>query len=190
MQGLKVFIALLLSWLVLLGASIWHGGTQNRVKPADCIIVLGAAVQNTQPSPVFAERIRHAVTLYQQGFSQHIIFTGGIGDGQILAESVAAQQFAQGLGVAAQAIYREENSHTTQQNLVEAAAIMRRQGWQSAIIVSDPLHLKRAAWMAKDVGITAVTSPTPTTMYRSLGAKLTFLAREIYFLHYYAITGK
>lgn len=190
MKWLRIFLASLLLWLVLLGASIWHDGTQNHATQADCIIVLGAAVQNTHPSPVLAERVRHAVTLYQQGFSQHIIFTGGIGEGKTHAESVVARQFARDLGVADHAILGETRSRTTQQNLVEAAQIMRQQGWYSAILVSDPLHLKRAAWMAKDVGIDAVVSPTPTTMYRSWGAKLAFLVREMYFLHYYAITGK
>ncbi|MBK1833919.1 hypothetical protein JIN78_07600 [Roseibacillus ishigakijimensis] len=66
---------------------------------------------------------------------------------------------------------------------------MNAAGLKSAIIVSDPLHLKRASLMAKDLGIRSVTSPTPTSRYRSLKTKLPFLQREIYFYHHYAITG-
>lgn len=53
--------------------------------------------------------------------------------------------------------------------------------YSSAIIVSDPLHMKRAMLMAKDCGIEAYSSPTPTTRYRTLRSKLPFLAREEFF---------
>ena len=57
----------------------------------------------------------------------------------------------------------------------------------TAIIVSDPLHMKRAMAMAKDYGITAFSSPTPTTMYRRLKTKVPFLFRETFFYIGYAI---
>ncbi|QQZ28118.1 YdcF family protein [Thiothrix subterranea] len=176
-------------WLIAVSSNIWHYGTQDNAAPADCIIVLGAAVQGNEPTPVFAERIRHAVNLYQHGLAAKLIFTGGTGAGDSHAESSVARIFAQRLGIPATAIYSEANSHTTQQNLAEAAALMRQHSLHSAMVVSDPLHLKRAMWMAHDVGIAAVSSPTPTSMYRSLATQLPFLAREVYFIHHYALTG-
>ena len=53
--------------------------------------------------------------------------------------------------------------------------------------MSDPLHMKRAMLMCEDYGITAYSSPTPTSMYRSLKTKLTFLLREEYFYIGYRI---
>ena len=61
---------------------------------------------------------------------------------------------------------------------------------RTAILVSDPLHLRRAMWMAHDLGLSAVTSPTPTTRYRSWRARFRFLGRELYYWHYYLFTGK
>jgi uncharacterized SAM-binding protein YcdF (DUF218 family) len=55
--------------------------------------------------------------------------------------------------------------------------------------VSDPLHMKRAMMMADDLDIAAVSSPTPTSRYRSLKTKLGFLLRELYFIHHYSATG-
>jgi uncharacterized SAM-binding protein YcdF (DUF218 family) len=91
--------------------------------------------------------------------------------------------------VSANDIYIEEKSRTTQQNIAEAAALMKVHNLKSAIIVSDPLHMKRAMMMADDLGIEAVSSPTPTTRYRSLRTKLGFLLRELYFVHHYVLTG-
>jgi len=185
----KWLLGLLFGWLLALSLSIWHFSTLDQAQPADCIIVLGAAVKYNQPSPVFAERIHHAVALYQQGFANKLIFTGGIGQGKFHSESSVARQFALELGIPIAAIYIEENSHTTQQNLAEAAKLMQQHALKTAILVSDPLHMKRAMWMAQDHKLTAVSSPTPSSRYRSGSARLAFLGRELYFMHYYFFTG-
>ena len=85
--------------------------------------------------------------------------------------------------------YTESRSRTTQQNLAEAKLLMDAHGLRSAILVSDPLHMRRAMWMARELGIAAVSSPTPTTRYRSLKTKLRFLRHELYYWHHYAFSG-
>lgn len=182
-------LLILTVWLGSVGISIWRFGTLNQATQANCIIVLGAAIQGHSPSPVFAERIRHGVNLYQAGLAPKIIFTGGFGEGQTYSESLVAAMFAEDLGVPADDLLMETRSRTTRQNLVEATAIMKQQGWDSAIIVSDPLHMKRATTMASDLGLEASSSPTPTSRYRSLKTQLGFLMREIYFFHHYLVTG-
>lgn len=57
-----------------------------------------------------------------------------------------------------------------------------------ALIVSDPLHMKRAMLYAKDFGITAYSSPTPTTLYRSRKTKASFLMREVFYYSGYRLT--
>lgn len=58
---------------------------------------------------------------------------------------------------------------------------MEQNGYDTAIIVSDPLHMKRALLLARDAGIKGYSSPTPTTRYQSLKTKMPFLAREVFF---------
>jgi uncharacterized SAM-binding protein YcdF (DUF218 family) len=58
------------------------------------------------------------------------------------------------------------------------------------LLVSDPLHLPRALRMARDVGIDAQPSPTPTSRYRSWWARSSFLLRESFFLSGYWLTGR
>jgi len=176
-------------WLVVVGAVIWNFGDEDNAENSDCIIVLGAAAYGDKPSPVFEERIKHAIALFQKGGAPIIIFTGGRGEGASHAESEVGASYAVAKGVNRAAISIEKRSRTTNQNLMEAKNLMDTAGMKSAIIVSDPLHLKRASMMADDIGILAVTSPTPTTRYRSLRTKLGFLVREIYFCHHYAVTG-
>jgi uncharacterized SAM-binding protein YcdF (DUF218 family) len=131
-------------WCVMIALSIWLYGDRDDAAKADCIIVLGAALQEQDPSPVFAERIRHVIDLYDTGYASKIIFTGGFGEGQKVSESSVGRSVATQRGVPANDIHTEEKSRTTRQNLSEAAMIMKTHNLKSAIIVSDPLHMKRA----------------------------------------------
>src|SRR5512145_3274078 len=154
---------------------------------ADAAIVLGAAVWNGAPSPVFEERIHHTIDLYKTGQVNSIIFTGGVGEGDQLAESVSAKEYAIGQGVAEKDIYCETWSTITYENLQGALEIVEAQKMKSVLLVSDPLHMKRAMMMAKDLGLNAYPSPTPTSRYRGLRTQLGFLLREVYFYGVYII---
>ena len=189
LKTLGVLILLPLVWLLALSAAIWSYGARNQAEKADCAIVLGAAVYGDRPSPVFEERIRHGIALYQTGLVAKIIFTGGCGTGAEHAESEVAAAYAARAGVPAADLLTERRSRTTQQNLAEAKLLMDAHGLRTAILVSDPLHMRRAMWMAGDLGIAAVSSPTPTTRYRSLKTKLEFLRHELYYWHHYAFSG-
>ena len=81
-------------------------------------------------------------------------------------------------GIPQSDIFIEEESHITEENIANAKIIMDDNSFETAIIVSDPLHMKRAMLFAKDVGINAYSSPTPSTMYTSFESKLDFLLRE------------
>ena len=80
-----------------------------------------------------------------------------------------------------EAIFKEEDSTITAENLENAGQVMREQGFSTALVVSDPLHMKRAMLYAHDLGMTAYSSPTPTSLYRSWKTKLPFLMREEFF---------
>ncbi len=182
-------LLLVLLWLPTPALLIWWHGSSDQARPSDCAIVLGAAAYHTRPSPVLQERIRHAIALYQRGTVRYLVFTGGYGTGAEHAEASVARDYAIRHGVPAEAILIETRSRTTHENLIEARRVMIEQGLGSAIIVSDPFHLKRAAMIAADLDLDAVTSPTPTTRFQSWQARLRFLARETYFYHRYLYTG-
>jgi uncharacterized SAM-binding protein YcdF (DUF218 family) len=155
--------------------------------PADVAIVLGAAVWDGHPSPVFEERIRHAINLYEGKSVQVIIFTGGVGEGDQVAESEVAKEYAILHGVAVEHIFCETSSKITYENLREAKGILGQQGLTTALIVSDPLHMRRAMTIARDLGIDAYPSPTRTSRYKTWKSKLRFLLRETYFYATYLL---
>ncbi len=177
----------LLTWIIFSTYSIASYGNYSYEKPADGIIVLGAAVFGTQPSPVFRERINHAIELYQNDYAPMIIFTGAKGEGQQIAEAEVAKQYAEKQGIPSDKILIETSSKTTEQNLYYAKQLTIERGVKSVIIVSDPLHMKRAMIIAKDMGFEAYSSPTPTTKYESWQTQSEFLFREVYYYQRYLL---
>ncbi|KYC36794.1 protein sanA-like protein [Scytonema hofmannii PCC 7110] len=167
--------------------SIYFYGNPNNVVKADAAIVLGAAVWGEQPSPVFRERISHAINLYKRGTVRTIIFTGGVGAEKAVAEAIVGKRYAMERGVKEADILIETESHTTHQNLKNAQEVAAKKKLRKFLIVSDPLHLKRAVLMAQDMGIDAYPSPTPTTRYRSFKSQFEFLMRETYFYFVYLV---
>ncbi len=188
---LIALLSLFAAVVLVFGTAAWgivNYSTTDRKSPSDAVIILGAGVFGDEPSPVFRERLNHGISLYQNGYAETILLTGGVGDGNIRSDASVARDYMIAQGVPEEAILMEEKSVITEENLKYAKEIMEEQGLSTAIVVSDPLHMKRAMLMAQDFGISAVPSPTPTTMYRSLRTKLPFLLRETYFyVGYYVL---
>ena len=167
-----------IAWVTV---SIYNYGDKTETVSADVAIVLGAAVYDDQPSPVLCERVNHAVWLYHEGRVDKLIFTGGRSQEDSLSEAAAARQLAIDQQVPPQDIYIEERSRITEENLSGAARLMSEHHLSSAIVVSDPLHMRRAMRIGQDLGLDVHTSPTPTTRYVSWSSKAPFLGREVFF---------
>lgn len=177
-------LALLLAlWLAGVASWIVYVGNRDQAGPADAIVVLGAAAYDTRPSPVFTERIRHGIDLYERGYAPVLVFTGGYGDGARYSESQVARTYALRAGVPDDAILIETLSRTTRQNLSRSRDLLSDHGLQRVIVVSDPLHMARALRLSRELGIDAVGSPTPSSRFRSFRTQWRFLAREVYFFH-------
>jgi uncharacterized SAM-binding protein YcdF (DUF218 family) len=184
---ISIFLVTILSVAI---AIYIYGNTPKQIK-AEAGIVLGAEVWEKEPSPVFRERINHAINLYQKGDIHKIIFTGGVGAGKEFSEAEVGKNYAIKNGVAENNILMEVRSRTTYQNLENAKqvalSVFPKLQSHKFLIVSDPLHLRRAVMMAQDIGLDAYPSPTPTTRYRSFKSQLEFLIRETYFYFVYLI---
>ena len=188
-RALGTLAIALLAWVA--GISVWIASVPDKTRAhADVAIVLGAAVDGDKPTPVFRERIVHAIELYRRGQVSRLLFTGARSEGDSLAESEAARNLALAEGVPGDAILLETQSVTTMHNLVEAQLVMRDAGLRDAFIVSDPLHLRRAMQMAQALNLDAQPSATPSTRYRSWTTKVPFLLREVYFLHHFWLFGE
>ena len=180
-KRLLLVFSILLLLVGLVAARVYSYRNASSDAPADAAVVLGAAVWGAEVSPVFRERINHGIDLYRKGRVRKLIFTGGRGNSDEPTESSAARRYALRSGVPAADILIEEESHTTYENILYAKRLADARGVRKVLIVSDPLHMKRAVAMATDVGLLAEPSPTPSTMYRGLRSQAGQLAYETYY---------
>jgi uncharacterized SAM-binding protein YcdF (DUF218 family) len=173
-----------------LAIDIWRYAGIAADRPADAALVLGAAVLGNEPSPVLAERLRHARQLLETGQVRAIVVTGGRSPEDDLSEAEASRDWLVAEGVPADAIVLENASRTTIENLLLARPVLRQAGLQSVLIVSDPLHMRRAMLIAERMGLDASPSPTQTSRFQSWGTTLPFLGREVWFMAQYLATGR
>lgn len=142
---------------------IWAQGLRDDQRPADAIVVMGAAQYDGRPSPVFAARLEHAVALYKAGLAPWLIVTGGKAPGDRTTEAASAKAYAIASGIPAAAILAEDGSRTTLESIRAVGGVMRAGGLRTAVFVSDRPHILRVLRMARDEGITGWGSPTRTS---------------------------
>ncbi|MEL6671344.1 MAG: YdcF family protein [Bacteroidota bacterium] len=177
----------LISWNTF---QIYQYSLRYSDQAAPVAIILGAGSHHGNLSPVFRERVEEGISLWQEKRVDYLLFTGGMGQGEEIADSDAARQYARERGIPGTAIFTEKSSTITYENLLEARKIMRQQHWESALLVSDPLHMKRAMSMCDALDITAYSVPTRTSMYRSRSTKWGFLLYESFYYHLGKLTYK
>lgn len=86
-------------------------------------------------------------------------------------------------------LFFEKISKTTKQNLSEAQQIMKQNNLQTAIIVSDSLHLFRTSQIANLLQMKVQTSPTPYSVFKTLNSQSQFLFRELFFCQVFWLIG-
>lgn len=153
-------VVVLLAYPAWLAWRIWDQSHNDEVRPADAIVVLGAAQYDGEPSPILRARLDHAIYLFEERLSPTVIVTGGRREGDRFAEAEAAEMYLQEEGVPAEAILAEDEGTTTLESLERVREMSVDQGIDSVLLVSDPLHSERVKTMAEDLGFEeAWTSP-------------------------------
>ncbi|MHB1170532.1 MAG: YdcF family protein, partial [Longimicrobiales bacterium] len=125
LRGLRrLLIAVAVLWTTALLA-VLAAGAWPQLRRADAILVLGAAQYNGRPSPVLKARLDHALDLYQRGYAERLIFTGGVGQGDTLSEGEVSRRYAVDAGVPDSVILVERQGATSAESMGYAAALMR-----------------------------------------------------------------
>jgi uncharacterized SAM-binding protein YcdF (DUF218 family) len=170
---------------------IWQQGGADEERPADAIVVLGAAQYDGRPSPVFSARLDHAVALYRAGVAPWFVVTGGKQAGDRTTEAAVARRYAIAHGVPASAIFGEDEAHNTLDSLRAVTGQLEERGLRSAVLVSDPTHMYRVLRIADDLGLHAYGSPTRTSpVDANVERWLRATAHELGALAVYFATGR
>lgn len=132
-------LAILVAVYPLLEEKLYLGDTPYH---ADTIIVLSG-----DSEPYFL-RTQKAISLYKQGYSPHIIFSG-YGYGGDSAQFLA--KIALHFNIPKHAIIIEPNARTTYENFLFSKPIVLKHSFKSILIVTSPYHQLRAYLVAKEL---------------------------------------
>jgi uncharacterized SAM-binding protein YcdF (DUF218 family) len=185
---IRVGAGLLLLGAVGLGMKLFSVATAiqrqsdlEEARPADVILVLGAAEYRGKPSPILEARLNHALFLYRQGLAPRIMTTGGKGGDPMFTEGEVGRAYLSRHGIPSEAIMVESEGETTVHSTAAAAEIMRRMGLHSCIVVSDGYHIYRVKKMLQFQGIDVYGSPRPSEPHHGLRQEWIYLKQAIAF---------
>jgi len=136
--GLLVFAGLGALWFVNAGRLLAAPATEP-VK-ADLLVVLGGDT---------GERARVGGDLYRKGFAPNVLMTGFAyvsGGRAALVQDWRVRRLVN-YGVPENAIRIDYRSETTLDEAVNTRELMKKKGWKKALVISDPPHLRRLAWL-------------------------------------------
>jgi uncharacterized SAM-binding protein YcdF (DUF218 family) len=132
---------------------------RDEAKPADAIVVFGAAEYFGRPSPVYRARLDHAYDLYQHKLAPVVITTGGSGGERRFTEGSVGRDYLAARGIGDRHLIAETQGDYTAESAERVATIMQTNRMISCIAVSDPYHVFRIKRMLEAQGVVVYASP-------------------------------
>ena len=185
LQTISFFISISITYIVIVMISFAVASLLNRVripwKHYDYIIVLGSGLIGDRVPPLLASRINKGIELFhkhsQEGRQTKLVFTGGKGDDELLAEGVAMANYAIEKGIDEKDIIIEDKAVSTYENLLFSKQLID-EDWKKAersstpnlITVTNNLHVFRALLWARKVGVASDGAGSKTKFYFWLNA--------------------
>jgi uncharacterized SAM-binding protein YcdF (DUF218 family) len=164
-KALLVALIALFGYLADTSIRIGRQSTRDEARPADAILVLGAAEYRGRPSPVFKARLDHALDLYEWKMAPILITTGGAGGDPDYTEGGVGRSYLIAHNVPSEAIVVEPEGETTAHSIAAAGEILERMGLKSCILVSDGYHIFRAKKMLESRSIKVYGSPRQSSAH-------------------------
>ncbi len=142
----------------LAAALIVADGLTDDIHAADVAIVPGNTVEKDgRPSARLRARLDQTVALYRQGLFPNVIVSGGVGS-EGFDEAEVMKRYLVENGVPEGRIYADSGGANTYLTARNAARMMRENGWQSAMVVSQYFHVPRMRLAVQRSGVAPVFS--------------------------------
>lgn len=129
------------------------------IRQADAIVLLSSWSFDEIGDSRTYQRLFHAAKLFREGYADTLIIAGGKSENR--AESLASTMRSMSieLGIPEGAIFVEERSLNTRENLMYSKPIMESIGIRDFLLVTSCSHMGRAMGVANKLGLSAYPAP-------------------------------
>ncbi len=146
----------------VLGTNLYvRGSVKDRIlkseeaealEDVDCILVLGASVQNNEkPSLMLQDRLDKGIELYFAGCSNKLLMSGDHGSAYYNEVNVM-KNYAASAGIPTEDIFMDHAGFSTYESMYRAKYIFNA---KKVVIVTQRYHLYRSLYVAKQLGLDA-----------------------------------
>lgn len=159
-------------------------GLRNAPLGADVMLVLGTTVQsNGEPGALLQARLDRAVELYNAGFSDTIVVSGGQGS-EGIDEATVMRDYLVARGVPSIVVVKDSSGVDTYSSARFMAHYLEEQGVSRVLVVSQAYHLPRATFALHRFGVAQVSGAPAYGVHANDPYGL---AREVPACLYYAL---
>lgn len=173
-----VLIVALLAMLVTGSLILFRGfGSKD---PFTYLIVLGAKVEGTEPSPLLNDRINAAAKYMEENPHVIAIATGYRAEEADISEAQCIYNGLTERGISPDRILMDDHATSTRENFQHALQLLEKELGRvprNIGVLSSEFHLLRAKMIAKDHGIDAITIAAHTSDSKAF---MTYFVREIF----------
>src|SRR5579863_8674866 len=176
---LVVVAGAVLLFLTVTVVRVVETASREEIHEADAIVVFGAAEYSGHPSPVLRARLDHALDLFHRGLAPVVITTGGAGADPTFSEGGVGRDYLNRHGVPERSLIAEMQARDTAESAVRVSVIMRANGLNSCVAVSDAYHVFRIRRLLEHEGIGPVyVAPRPDSRPHSVVQRFYAVLRE------------
>lgn len=148
-KRIKMILGLMIGFILLFQIFIFSLPWFTSPKKSDAIVILGCRLNGETPSAFLKERTIKGAKLYQEGYGEYVVVSGGRGSNESISEAEGMKRILIDKGVPEDKIILEDKSRNTSQNIEYSSKIMKSKGFSTAVIVSNDFHLRRAWILSK-----------------------------------------
>jgi uncharacterized SAM-binding protein YcdF (DUF218 family) len=142
-------------------------GRITRPRHADAVVVLGAGLNGTEPTPLLAARVDRGIAMLRElqdaGEEVTLVLSGGQGADEEIAEAEAMARYAEKAGVPREQMVLEDRSTTTEENLRNTRDLLGKDA--RLVVVTSNYHALRAAELTEHLGLDARVVGARTASY-------------------------
>lgn len=170
---IKNFVSLIIILIVIVvGINIYVIlTTKSKIKSIDeindnnidCIIILGAGIRGTNPSPMLEDRLLTGIDLYKEKISNKIIVSGDHGK-ENYDEVNVMKNYLLNEDIPSENIFMDHAGFSTYDSIYRAKEIFKA---KKVVIVTQKYHLYRALYIAKQLDLEAYGVPANRRFYQN-----------------------